>query len=96
MCMSLCVITFCKKHFQAKWDTVSLWHVRLFPVFISQEASVIYTIEMLHALKERKSVEHTDVRPVSDNFASMADILQTKDIQGTLEIREKLRQKILQ
>ncbi|XP_032237107.1 fucose-1-phosphate guanylyltransferase [Nematostella vectensis] len=83
---------------QSDWDMVTLWHARLFPVFTDQRSSVLHTLEMIQSLREGKEFSppvavlehrHTDIR------LSMADILVNKDVQGTLDLREILREKII-
>ena len=64
-------------------------------MFSSEERSVLYSLEMLQALQERKRVHHAGVETGNARFLSMAEILKAKDVQGTLNMREKLRQKIL-
>lgn len=74
-------------------EVVSLWQVKLFPVFRSCKDSVCYAINMTNALKNGNKVSR-DVEPVGQSM-SMEDVLQSKDISGTLKIRENLREKIL-
>lgn len=74
---------------------MSLWQVKLFPAFDSCEDSVQYAINMLHALKNGSTaLDKGNIKPVEKHL-SMEDVLAFKDIQGTLNIRENLRKKIL-
>ena len=74
---------------------MSLWQVKLFPVFHSCEDSVQHAVNMLHAVKNgRTELDKEDVRPVGKHL-SMEDVLAFKDVKGTLNIRENLRKKIL-
>lgn len=74
---------------------VSLWHARLFPVFKEQTPSVQHTLEVLRALREGEKVSPpSDADTVGKRRLSMADVLVYKDVKSTLELREKLREKI--
>jgi len=74
---------------------VSLWQVKLFPVFHRCEDSVQHAVNMLHAVKNGRTVLYKeDVRPVGKHL-SMEDVLAFKDVKGTLSVRENLRKKIL-
>jgi hypothetical protein len=74
---------------------VSLWHARLFPVFKEEKPSVVYTLELLRAVREGgKVTPPADADTCGDRRLSMADVLVYKDVNSTLELREKLREKI--
>ena len=75
-------------------EFVSLWTVKLFPVFHGCRDSVCHAINMIHVLKSGNKVQG-DVKPVG-KYLSMEDVLAFKDIKGTLNIRENLRRKILE
>ena len=69
--------------------------MKLFPVFESCRESTSYAINMLNALKNgSKIVNKGNSEPVQ-RYLSMKDVLDFKDIEGTLKIRENLRKKIL-
>ena len=73
---------------------MSLWQVKLFPVFKSCEESICYAVSMLTALKNGSKIDKGNGEPVGEHL-SMKDVLDYKDIKGTLQIRENLRKKIL-
>ena len=77
----------------SKLEYVSLWHMELFPVFKSCTGSVWYAIKMLNALKNGTKIDKGNM-PVG-KCLSMKEILDLKDTEGTLHIREMLRKKIL-
>ena len=69
--------------------------MKLFPAFDSCEDSVHYAINMLQALKNGSTVlDKGNIKPMEKHL-SMEEVLAFKDIQGTLNIRENLRKKIL-
>ena len=68
--------------------------MKLFPVFHRCEDSVRHAINMIHALKNGDELDKGDSKPVGKHL-SMEDVLEFKDIKGTLDIRENLRRKIL-
>lgn len=69
--------------------------MKLFPVFESCRESTSYAINMLNALKNgSKIINKGNSEPVQ-RYLSMKDVLDFKDIEGTLKIRENLRKKIL-
>ena len=74
---------------------MSLWQVKLFPVFHSCKDSVCYAINMINSIKSGNKLQVGDVKPVGKHL-SMEDVLAIKDIKGTLKIRENLRIKILE
>lgn len=76
-------------------EIVSLWQVKLFPVFESCRESTSYAINMLSALKDGSKIKKGNSEPVQ-RYLSMKDVLDFKDIEGTLKIRENLRKKILE
>lgn len=78
----------------SKLEYVSLWHMELFPVFQSCVESVCYAIKMLNALKNGTKIDKGNIVRVGKHL-SMKEILDRKDIEGTLYLREKLRKKIL-
>lgn len=78
----------------SKLEHVSLWHMELFPVFKSFTESVCYAIKMLDALKNGTKIDKGNIMPMG-KYLSMKEILDLKDTEGTLHIREKLRKKIL-
>ena len=73
---------------------MSLWQVKLFPVFKSYEESIHYATNMLNALKNGSKIERANSEPVG-KYLSMKDVLDFKDVEGTMNIRENLRKKIL-
>ena len=75
-------------------ETVSLWQVKLYPVFESHRESTSYAVNMLSALKNESKIIKGNNEPVQ-KYLSMKDVLDFKDIVGTLKIRENLRKKIL-
>lgn len=75
-------------------EIVSLWQVKLFPVFESCRESTCYALNMLNALKNGSKIKEGNSRAVQ-RYLSMKDVLDFKDIEGTLKIRENLRKKIL-
>lgn len=75
-------------------EIVSLWQVKLFPVFENCAESTHHAINMLSALKNGSKIDKGNVKPVG-KYLSMKDVLDFKDIEGTLKIRENLRKKIL-
>nr|XP_058962921.1 fucose-1-phosphate guanylyltransferase-like [Pocillopora verrucosa] len=77
----------------SKLEYVSLWHMELFPVFKSCTESVWYAMKMLNALKNGTKIDKGNM-PVG-KYLSMKEILDLKDTEGTLHIREMLRKKIL-
>ncbi|CAH3043541.1 unnamed protein product [Pocillopora meandrina] len=79
----------------SKLEHVSLWHMELFPVFKSFTESVCYAIKMLDALKNGTKIDKGNIMPMG-KYLSMKEILDLKDTEGTLHIREKLRKKILE
>lgn len=76
-------------------EIVSLWQVKLFPVFESCRESTSYAVNMLSALKDGSKIKKGNSEPVQ-RYLSMKDVLDFKDIEGTLKIRENLRKKILE
>lgn len=76
-------------------ESVSLWQVKLFPVFHSCKDSVRYAINMINSIKSGNELQVGDAKPVGKHL-SMEDVLAIKDIKGTLKIRENLRIKILE
>ncbi|KAL9952409.1 hypothetical protein ACROYT_G039659 [Oculina patagonica] len=76
------------------FELVSLWQVKLFPVFKSYRESICYATNMLNALKNGSKIDKRSSEPVG-KYLSMKDVLDFKDIEGTLKIRENLRKKIL-
>ena len=78
----------------SKLEHVSLWHVEMFPVLKSCTESVFYAIKMLDALKNGTKIDKGNIMPVG-KYLSMKEILDLKDTERTLHIREKLRKKIL-
>lgn len=69
--------------------------MKLFPVFESCRESTSYAINMLNAFKNgSKIINKGNSEPVQ-RYLSMKDVLDFKDIEGTLKIRENLRKKIL-
>ena len=76
-------------------EVVSLWQVKLFPVFESCRESTHYAINMLNALKSGSKLNKGNSQTVQ-RYLSMKDVLDFKDIKGTLKIRENLRKKILE
>lgn len=75
-------------------EIVSLWQVKLFPVFESCRESTCYALNMLNALKNGSKIKEGNSGAVQ-RYLSMKDVLDFKDIEGTLKIRENLRKKIL-
>ena len=73
---------------------MSLWQIKLFPVFENCTESVCYAIKMLNALKNGSRIDKGNIAHVGEHL-SMEKILDLKDIEGTLKIRETLRKKIL-
>ena len=74
---------------------MSLWQVKLFPVFESCSESTRYAINMINALKNGSKIVKGNSEPVQ-RYLSMKEVLDFKDIKGTLKIRENLRNKILE
>lgn len=75
-------------------EIVSLWQVKLFPVFESCRESTCYALNMLNALTNGSKIKEGNSGAVQ-RYLSMKDVLDFKDIEGTLKIRENLRKKIL-
>jgi len=69
--------------------------MKLFPVFKSCTESTRFAIKMLHALKNGSKIVKGPSTPVQ-RYLSMKEVLDFKDIEGTLKIRENLRNKILE
>lgn len=69
--------------------------MKLFPVIKSYRESICYAINMLNALKNGSKINKGNSEPVGE-YLSMKDVLDFKDIEGTLKIRENLRKKILE
>ena len=67
--------------------------MELFPVFKSCTESVWYAIKILNALKNGTKIDKGNM-PVG-KYLSMKEILDLKDTEGTLHIREKLWEKII-
>ena len=74
---------------------VNLWNAKLFCIFENQKDSVLHTVSMIHALKKQDGRALHDCTPYTASRYSMADILVHKDIAGMLDLRNKLREKIL-
>lgn len=88
------VLTLLDVQQDSKQELVSLWQVKLFPVFHRCEDSVRHAINMIYTLKNGDKLDKGDSKPVGKHL-SMEDVLEFKDIKGTLDIRENLRRKIL-
>ena len=73
---------------------ISLWRMELSPVFKICIKSVSYAIKILDTLKNGTKIDKGNIMPMGKYF-SMKEILDLKDTEGTLHIREKLRKKIL-
>ena len=73
---------------------ISLWHMELFSVFKICIESVCYAIKILDALKNGTKIDKGNIMPMG-KYLSMKEILDLKDTEGTLHIREKLRKKML-
>lgn len=86
---------FCHFLLQTSWNLVNLWHAKLFYIFESQEESVLHTVSMIYALKKQNRQALHSSTPYTRTRYSMADILVHKDIEGMLDLRNKLREKIL-
>ena len=56
--------------------------------------SVCYAIKILNTLKNGTKMDKGNIMPIG-KYLSMKEILDLKDTEGTLHIREKLRKKIL-
>ena len=56
--------------------------------------SVCYAIKILNTLKNGTKMDKGNIMPMG-KYLSMKEILDLKDTEGTLYIREKLRKKIL-
>lgn len=69
--------------------------MKLFPVFESCRESTSYAINMLNALKNGSKIVNKGSSEPVQRYLSMKDVLDFKDIEGTLKIRENLRKKIL-
>ena len=69
--------------------------MKLFPLFESCRESTCYAINMLNALKIGSKLNKGNSEP-GQRYLSMKDVLDFKDIKGTLKIRENLRKKILE
>ena len=63
-------------------------------MFKSCTESVWYAIKMLNALKNGTKIDKGNIMPMGKHL-SMKEILDLKDTEGTLHIREMLREKIL-
>ena len=63
-------------------------------MFKSFTESVCYAMKMLDALKNGTKIDKGNIMPMG-KYLSMKEILDLKDTEGTLHIREKLRKKIL-
>ena len=68
--------------------------MKLFSVFKSCIESVCDAIKMLHALKNGTKIDKGNITPMG-KYLSMKEILDLKDTEGTLHIREKLWEKII-
>lgn len=74
----------------------NLWHAKLFPVFISQKESSLYATEMAHAVLNGRLLESEETHQFFTKIRlSMAEIVKIKDVMGTLNMREELRNKLL-
>lgn len=73
---------------------ISLWHMELSPVFKICIKSVSYAIKILDTLKNGTKIDRGNIMPV-EKYLTMKEILDLKDTERTLHIREKLRKKIL-
>ena len=91
----MCIIIFFFFLQVSDFEIVSLWQVKLFPVFESCRESTHYAINMLNALKNGSKLNKGNSQTVQ-RYLSMKDVLDFKDINGTLKIRENLRKKILE
>ena len=77
----------------SKLEYVSLWRYgSVFPVFKSCIESVCNAIKMLNALKNGTNIDKGNIMPMGKHL-SMKEILDLKDTEGTLHIREKLWEK---
>ena len=68
--------------------------MELFSVFKICIESVCYAIKILDALKNGTKIDKGNIMPMG-KYLSMKEILDLKDTEGTLHIREKLRKKML-
>ena len=66
--------------------------MEVFPVFKSCIKSVRNAIKMLNALKNGTKIDKGNIMPMGKHL-SMKEILDLKDTEGTLYIREKLWEK---
>ena len=66
--------------------------MELFSVFKSCIESVCDAITMLNALKNGTKIDKGHIMPMG-KYLSMKEILDLKDTEGTLHIREKLWEK---
>ena len=73
---------------------ISLWHMELSLVFKICIKSVSYAIKILDTLKNGTKIDRENIMPVG-KYLTMKEILDLKDTERTLHIREKLRKKIL-
>ena len=64
-------------------------------MFESCRESTCYAVNMLSALKNGSKIIKGNSEP-EQRYLSMKDVLDFKDIKGTLKIRENLRIKILE
>ena len=68
--------------------------MEVFPVFKSCIESVCNAIKMLNALKNGTNIDKGNIMPMGKHL-SMKEILDLKDTEGTLHIREKLWEQII-
>ena len=68
--------------------------MELSPVFKICIKSVSYAIKILDTLKNGTKIDRGNIMPV-EKYLTMKEILDLKETERTLHIREKLRKKIL-
>ena len=68
--------------------------MELSPVFKICIKSVCYAIKILNTLKNGTKMDKGNIMLIG-KYLSMKEILDLKDTEGTLHIREKLRKKML-
>ncbi|XP_066936214.1 fucose-1-phosphate guanylyltransferase-like [Clytia hemisphaerica] len=71
---------------------LNLWHARIFPSFSSPEQALRHGAAMLSSCRIDTKFE---MESSEERLYSMADILKLKDVEGFLNMRSQLRQKIV-